>query len=201
MQRLLVLCLLWISGMASAALHDVARDGDIIFHQSRSAQSLAIQQATRAKYSHMGIIFFQKGQPYVYEAAAKVSYTPLKAWIARGEKHHYVIKRLKDRPQLSQSDVEKLQVVATTFYGKPYDLVFAWSDQQIYCSELVWKIYDRALGIRIGELQKIRDFDLSSPAVKQKIRERYGDKLPLDEQVISPAAMFNSPLLVKVSEG
>jgi hypothetical protein len=32
------------------------RNGDIIFHTSRSAQSVAIQLATQSRYSHMGIV-------------------------------------------------------------------------------------------------------------------------------------------------
>jgi hypothetical protein len=44
------------------------------------------------------------------------------------------------------------------------------------------------------------DFDLSNPVVKDKIRERFGDSLPLDEVVISPAAIFNAPILTTVYE-
>ena len=32
------------------------------------------------------------------------------------------------------------------------------------------------------------------------MRERYGDHVPLDEPVISPVAMFKSPLMVTVAE-
>ena len=67
----------------------------------------------------------------------------------------------------------------------------------MYCSELVYKIYDRALGIKIGDMQRVRDFDLT---VKAKMRERYGNELPLDAPVISPVAMERSPLLVMVTE-
>ncbi|MCL2310731.1 MAG: YiiX family permuted papain-like enzyme [Proteobacteria bacterium] len=171
-------------------------EGDIIFHTSRSAQSQAIQQATGSRYSHMGLILFRQGAPYVFEASATVKYTPLAEWIARGSGKHYVVKRLKNAEQILTPDaLEKLHKTANTFAGKPYDLTFEWSDERIYCSELVWKIYDRALDIRIGKLQKIREFNLDAPAVKQKIRERYGDKIPLEETVISPQAMFESPLL------
>jgi hypothetical protein len=55
-----------------------------------------------------------------------------------------------------------------------------------------------ALGVEIGALQKLREFDLSDPAVKTKMRERYGKNIPLDEQVISPASMFDSSLLQTV---
>jgi len=177
-------------------------EGDIIFHTSRSTQSQAIQQATGSRYSHMGLILFRQGKPYVFEAVAMVKYTPLADWIARGQGGHYVVKRLKTAQRtLTPEAVEKLRQTAATFAGKPYDLVFAWSDERIYCSELVWKIYDRAFGIRIGDLQRLGEFNLDAPAVKQKIRERYGDKkLPLDESVITPQAMFASPLLTVAAE-
>jgi uncharacterized protein YycO len=84
--------------------------------------------------------------------------------------------------------------------GKPYDLTFEWSDDRIYCSELVWKIYDRGIGIQVGKIKKLRDFDLSNDVVKNKMKERYGDQIPLDETVISPGDMFSSKLLKTVSE-
>ena len=84
------------------------------------------------------------------------------------------------------------------FKDKDYDLYFEWSDEKIYCSELVWKIYKEALGIEIGELETLKDFDLSNEIVNKKVRERYGDNIPLDEKVISPAAMFNSDKLETV---
>jgi len=36
--------------------------------------------------------------------------------------------------------------------------------------------------------------------VRAKVRERYGENVPLDEPVISPARLFTSPLLIQVSE-
>jgi uncharacterized protein YycO len=176
------------------------RDGDIIFQTSISAQSIAIQKATHSKYSHMGIIFFRDGSPYVYEAVKTVRYTPLKKWIARGEDGHYVVKRLRDADQiLIPEAVAKLVQSAKKYEGKPYDLTFEWSDDRIYCSELVWKIYYNGLGIQIGSLQKLREFDLTDPNVKTKMQERYGDKVPFDETVISPAAIFSSESLVEVA--
>ena len=176
-------------------------DGDIIFQTSRSAQSVAIQKATHSKYSHVGIIFFRDGRPYVYEAANTVSYTLLKKWIARGEGGHYVVKRLRGSERvLTPQDVAKLRQVAASFQGKPYDLTFEWSDDRIYCSELVWKIYDRGIGVRVGRLQRLRDFDLSGPAVKTKMKERFGNHVPLDEMVISPGEMFSSDKLMIVEK-
>jgi len=172
------------------------RDGDIIFHTSRSAQSAAIQRATHSPYSHMGVVLYRNGKPFVFEAIATVRYTPLADWIARGDSGRFVVRRLK-RP-LQAAEMKKLRASANDYVGKPYDLYFEWSDARIYCSELVWKMYRDALGVEIGALQKLSEFDLSDPTVKAKMRERYGKNIPLDERVISLASMFDSSLLQTV---
>ena len=193
---LLALFVGWL-GIGSAG-GGTPRDGDIIFHTSRSAQSVAIQRATHSPYSHVGVIIFRDGKPYVFEAISTVQYTPLSKWTARGESGRFVVKRLKRA--LTETETSKLRAAARVYEGKPYDLYFEWSDQRIYCSELVWKIYQRALGVKLGELQKLRDFDLTDTGVRAKMRERYGTNVPLDEPVISPGAQFDSPLLETVEK-
>jgi uncharacterized protein YycO len=183
-------------GQASAYL---PQDGDLIFHTSRSAQSQAIQRATHSAYSHMGMVLYRDGHAFVLEAGKTVQWTPLEQWIARGNDGHYVVKRLRDADALLTTEArKKLRSEALRMQGKRYDAAFGWSDERIYCSELVWKAYQRALGLRIGELQKLREFDLSDVAVQAKLKERYGNQVPMNEDVISPAAMFASPLLIEV---
>jgi hypothetical protein len=144
----------------------------------------------------MGLVVFRSGRPFVLEAAGKVQFTPLDAWVARGANGRYVVKRLKDRSVLaSPAKLHRLEEAAESLLGRPYDPYFEWSDDRIYCSELVWKAYDRDLGIQLGQLARLDTFDLSSAAVKQKLSERYGSEIPMNESVISPAAMFESPLL------
>ncbi len=177
-------------------LESSLRDGDIIFHESRSSQSQAIQLATKSRYSHMGILFRDHDRWFVYEAVQPVKSTPLHDWIRRGKDGHFVVKRLRD--PLTPVVTARLHRVGERYRGKSYDLYFEWSDDRIYCSELVWKIYKIGAGIEIGRLQKLRDFDLTHPAVRAKMRERYGNRIPANEPVISPAAMFESRLLVEV---
>jgi hypothetical protein len=173
--------------------------GDIIFQTSKSAQSKAIQLATKSKYSHVGIIYEINGKFFVYEAVQPVKLTKLNDWIKRGEGAHYVVKRLKESiGVITKTNQKKMMDFGEKFSNKNYDLYFEWSNDRIYCSELVWKIYKGALGIELGQLQHLRDFDLSSPIVKNKLKERYGNDIPLDESVISPAAIFNSEKLVTV---
>ena len=150
MRKVIALALLASACSAKGTLPAV-RDGDVIFHTSRSSQSVAIQRATGSKYSHMGLIVHRKGRPFVFEAISTVQFTPLDRWIQRGTGSHFVVKRLRNADTLlTPKALEKLRSAAGRFAGRPYDLTFGWSDDRIYCSELVWKAYDRALGLQLG---------------------------------------------------
>lgn len=178
------------------------RDGDVVFQTSRSSQSQAIQMATKFPYSHMGIVYVgQDGEASVFEAVQPVKLTPLAEWVARGEGRHFVARRLVNADTvLTPENLAKMKEIGQSFVGRDYDLFFEWSDDRMYCSELVWKIFGRGAGIDIGGLETLGDFDLSHPAVEAKLRERFGDRLRLDETVISPAAMFRSERLETVYE-
>lgn len=176
------------------------QNGDIIFQTSLSSQSEAIQLATGSAYSHMGIIYIEDTGTIVFEAVQPVKLTPLEEWIARGKNKHYVVKRLKDSEKILTGEIlKKMKIVGNKFKGKNYDLYFEWSDERIYCSELVWKIYFESTGISIGRLQELKEFKLTNSKVKQKLKERYGNQIPLHEKVISPESIFNSENLVTVN--
>lgn len=194
-----IIFLLVIAGLLPlTASAYVPQEGDIVFQTSRSSQSVAIQRATSSPYSHVGVVLFRKGKPFVFEAIQPVGYAPLKAWLDHGKDGHYVVKRL--RKPLSAKMVAKLHRHAGEYVGKPYDLTFEWSDERIYCSELVWKLYKQAADVELAPLAKLRSFKLDDPLVKQKLRSRYGDHVPLDEPVIAPSAIFDSSLLETVDE-
>lgn len=128
-----------------------------------------------------------------------VKLTPLVRWVARGQGQHFVVKRLRDaKTALTPAALGRLRPTGQPMLRHQYDLAFEWSDERIYCSELIWKVYDRGLHRQLGQLQQLREFDLSHPAVQTKLRERYGAQLQLSEPVISPASIFSSPELVTV---
>ncbi len=175
------------------------REGDILFQTSRSRQSIAIQRATHSRWSHMGVVVKVKGEWWVFEAAQPVKLTPLTAWIARGAGGVYEIRRLRDADTVfTPSARARLMAVGRPWLGRDYDPGFEWSDRRLYCSELVWKLYQRALGIELSPLAKLRDADLSDPVVAKLMRERHGAHPPLDAPVISPQQIYDSPKLVAI---
>lgn len=174
--------------------------GDIIFQDFGFGNSKAIKLISHSVYSHVGMIVMLHGKPFVYEAIQPVQVTPFDEWISRNRKKQYEVKRLKNAKELfTPEKIEALKKEMNKYSGKDYDGKFEWSDDRMYCSEVIWKIYQRVFGIEIGKIQLLGDLDVSSPVVTARLREIYGDNIPYDEQVISPQSMLESDLLESVT--
>lgn len=171
------------------------KNGDIVFIVNPSGQGKAIQLATKSKYTHVGIVLIENGKTMVYHAVEPVSKNTFDEFVSMSADGKYYIKRLKDQSKLTQEAITKMLTEAKSQLGIHYDLGFNWSDEELYCSEFVWKLYNHALGIDIGKLRPLKDFDLTHPAVKEIMKRRYGKNIPYDEQMISPGDMYNSELL------
>jgi len=195
-------CLLLIvivsgSVLAAEPLETVLREGDIIFQETRSEQATVIALATGSRFSHTGIILRRNGRLVVYEAIGPVRVTSISHFVRQGIGGRYVVRRLKSGSP-DAGTIARLKRYCDQQLGKPYDLGFMWSDEKMYCSELVWKAYRSGMGLAVGEPQKLGSLKLSDPRVQTLMRKRYGNEIPYDEPMISPGRLFDSPLLETV---
>lgn len=171
------------------------KNGDIVFIESSSGQGQAIQLATKSKMTHVGIVFIENGRPVIYHAVEPVMKSSVAEFRTMSSNDKLYVKRLKDQSLLTEENINKMLKEARSKLGVHYDYLFDWTDDQLYCSEFVWKLYNHNLGINIGTLKQLKDFDLSHPVVKFKLQERYGNNIPLKEEMISPGDMYTSELL------
>lgn len=184
----------------AAPIQNNFKVGDILFQSSESRQSKAIELATHSKFSHVAMIVEKDGKLVVVEALQPVKYTPIEDWIKQGKESKFTQCRLKDADKVLTTEVkQKMRKLAKANVGKNYDLYFEWSDEKMYCSELVWKIYKEAAGVEVGKIRKFKEYDFSHPEVKKQLKERYGNNIPSEEKIVSPEDIFNSDKLVKVN--
>jgi hypothetical protein len=174
------------------------KTGDIIFIVNLSGQGQAIQMATKSKYTHVGIVFVEHGTPYIYHAVEPVMKSTLKEFLQFSADGNCVVKRLRDQSLLSAATSKAMHQMAIKTLGKHYDIYFNWKDDEWYCSEFVWKLYQRAYKLELSKLRLLKDYDLSSPLVQTIMNKRYGDNIPYDEKMVSPQDIFDSALLEEV---
>ena len=151
--------------------------------------------------THVAIIFKINNEWYVQEAIQPVKYTKLAGFIKRGKNNHYVIKRIKKSDEfLTDAKIAEMKSFGKIFLNKNYDIYFGWDNKRIYCTELVWKMYNHVLNIEVGKLEYLKDFDLSDPFVKKIMKSRYGHNIPYYKKVISPKSMFEAENLETIVE-
>ena len=116
--------------------------------------------------------------------------TPLDKFIARGEDRKYWIKR---------SSKENIKIKYAKYLGKPYDLAFKFDNGRFYCSELVYDIYQKQLGIELAEPRQVKDYLIlftdRHPKLRRAMKRRGISK---EQYAIAPVDIFNSEYLESV---
>lgn len=176
------------------------QNGDIILQQTPGHQAKAVQLATNSPWTHVGVVFLTKDGPQVLEAVQPVQIVPVKKFIKRSYKGKYQVMRLKNNTSMTLNSLNKADKWAKAQIGKNYDGRFQWSDQTLYCSELVWKIFKVAGNIELCPIKKVGDYNLKNPTVKALIKQRFGSitRLNLNEPIVAPSDIAASTLLTIV---
>ncbi|MES2307312.1 MAG: YiiX/YebB-like N1pC/P60 family cysteine hydrolase [Verrucomicrobiota bacterium] len=152
-----------------------------------------IEGATDSKWSHCGIVVRDHREWKVLEAIGPVKTTDLDEWINRSRENRFSVFRfrsedLKYIPQFIES--------AQTYLGLPYDIQYEWDDSKIYCSELLYKAFDRVSGIKLGKMQKVEE--LNWRPYEYLIRQLNQGKLPRERELITPRAITESSEVIQV---
>ncbi|MDB4408699.1 YiiX/YebB-like N1pC/P60 family cysteine hydrolase [Akkermansiaceae bacterium] len=178
--------------------YEQLQTGDIVFQDTGSAQGEAVTAATGSSFTHCGVVLEKEGRLYVFEAVQPVQLIPLKAWKVRSKIFH--ARRLKNTRPLNNDSLLRAIAWGQKQLGKDYDLNFRWSDQNMYCSELVWKVYKQATGQQLCAPQTFDSYDLQNTTVLKIIQQRYGalENLPKTEFVVAPSDLANSIFLEEV---
>ena len=166
------------------------REGDVIFHTSQSSQSPLIQIGTRSHITHCGIVVMKEGKPYVLETLKTLVLTPLDKFIVRGKDGKYWLKR---------SDKEDIKIDYAHYLGKSYDFAFSFDNDIYYCSELVYDIYKRQLGIELCTPKQIGDYLILGTDKLDKIEEVMSRRgITKEQYAVAPVDIFESEHLYNV---
>ena len=157
------------------------KEGDIVFQTSKSQQAPFIIAATDSKWSHCGIIIEKPDGLYVLEAISPVSLTPYQQWVERGKGKRVGVKRYTEEP---------VKIKCSKYLGKPYDLAFKFDNGKWYCSELVYDIYKRQLGVELCKPRPVSDYHLQG---MEKLLSKRG--ISKEQLVVAPSDLYDSKLL------
>ena len=184
----------WVRNQ-EAKIAKMAKDGDIIFQYFTGNLSLVIEEVQKTKWTHVGIIFKERDGWYVYEAVGPVIKTPLRDFIRETREQKISVTRVNSKlvDFSKRSNINALKKSFKPFEGLEYDYLFQWSDEVIYCSELVYKMFYRTFGVEIGAVQRVGDLDLSGPLATELVNQllEYVDpETYLEELIVTPGSQI-----------
>ena len=179
------------SNVAPSAL----QEGDLLF-QALPHNPLvdAIEGASGAPFSHCGIIHQTATGWVVIEAIGPVKETPLAQWKAQARDRLYVTYRLKP---VFKEKIPAFIKAAQAMEGRPYDHHYAWDEEAIYCSELIYKAFEQATGEKLGTMQRLGDLNWKPYAAVMEQVE--GGPVPVDRMMITPRAVTEAGQVELVS--
>lgn len=178
-------------------------EGDLVFQISEDEQSMAYGKACKSKYNNIGMIFIRpKDHTYmVLEVKDSIHAIPLTEWVERGQGKHFALLRLRMANQtFNEKKTTMLKMYAKTLRGKGYDIYYSWSDEAFYSAEMIWKLYKNGANVEICKKATLASMDLTGALVKQQMKNKYGDKIPLEEEAVTPNDIFTSPKLEIIYE-
>ncbi len=171
------------------------REGDVVFQSLPHGDLVdAIEGITGSPFSHCGVVMKNAdGRWVVHEAIGVVRETPLYLWIVRGRGARVDAWRWRS---IGETNTAGLRAALDRYRGKHYDYRYAPGDEEIYCSELVFKAYREGCGIELGAWEKLGD--LNWRPFESFIRQMEDGPLPLERPMITPVGVTRSALLEKV---
>jgi hypothetical protein len=175
------------------------REGDILFQSLPHCELVdAIEGVSQSPWSHCGVVVQSNGDWQVVETIDHFRRTSLASWVMRGRAGRFAAYRTTSAVSLPVAAKfhDSLSAALTTYMGRPYDFRYAPDDEEIYCSELIFKAYRDAFGIELGDWEELGH--LNWRPFESLIRTLEGGSVPLQQRMITPVAITRSRLLCRV---
>ena len=180
------------------------RVGDVLLQSDPIKVAGAVQVLTASRYNHVGLVVKRRGKLVVAEALSRVKYTTISSYTKRGKRNQ----QLRYHKELNPAQKKRLNLAARRYMGKRYDPYLSWSDERMYCSEMVQKVYQDALGVSLSKERKLRQhlMFLVYPFVKAgwlRIPPPFSklkDGVAPNEIVVTPGDLARSKKLIYIRE-
>ena len=160
--------------------------GDIVFIALRTHAGWYICKTTGSPVSHVGIVDRNSaGELTVIHAGATVEEIKLSAFMKYGNGRLAAVRY----PFADENQRETFILTARSFIGVPYDMKYRIDNEEIYCSELIYRSFLDGLALTPTPLQAM-DYKAAGEKVWQFWVRFFKGDVPHGELGIGPGAIL-----------
>ena len=164
------------------------RDGDLIVQQATDVPVLPVFGDVENPPVHIGIVTLTPDGPMVIEARDTVVKTPLKAFIAEGYTHDYVVYRITE---LDSARAAAVVAAARAMLGRPGDFFLDETPERLYSSELVRLSFLKA-GVSLGRTDRMRTLSRGNKNVDAAFGGKWSKSLPCRKRYLDASQCWNT---------
>jgi len=172
------------------------QEGDLLFQDLDSSPLCdAIELVTPgykdANFSHIGLVVLDNDTLKILEAIPpKVVLTPIANFLNRSydkfKKPKIIVGRLKEE---NQHSVKEAIMFAKKQIGVAYDKVFLMNNNSYYCSELIFKAFEKYSIFKLKPMTFLHPETNDTLTVWKNYYSKLGIKIPQNEPGINPGIM------------
>ena len=178
---LFIMSMLLLAGCGNSIDVTNLQEGDVVFIESQSSQSPYIKVGTMSKWTHCGVVVNTPQGLKVLEASKTVRLTPFAKFIGSAKNDNWTVKRPDQK-------LEK-PISYSKYLGMPYDLEFKFNNGKMYCSELVWLVYQDQ-GVELCKPRKVSSFICTRiPRVKKLMQKR---NISMEQTAVAPVDLYKA---------
>jgi hypothetical protein len=147
------------------------RNGDLVFQTATALPNKMILDATLSTLTNVGIVAVTENGPTVISVRDEVDEVPMRSFVAKGADRTITVYRLRNiAPEYGVRVVE----AARRYVGKPYDVFFDKSADEIYAAELVRLAFSE-IGVLLGDWEKLERLAKRQPGFESIYAQRSSD--------------------------
>lgn len=178
---LFLISMLLLAGCGNGIDVTDLREGDVVFIESQSSQAPYIKVGTMSKWTHCGVVVDTPQGLKVLEASKTVRLTSFAKFIGFAKNENWTVKRPNQKLEKSIS--------YSKYLGMPYDLEFKFNNEKMYCSELVWLVYQDQ-GVELCKPRKVSSFICTRiPRVKKLMQKR---NISMEQTAVAPVDLYKA---------
>ncbi len=164
--------------------------GDVILQPLHCRICSVIENETQSIYSHIGVVI-KKNPILVAEAFQEVRVVSLQEFLSKTQRNQDV--KVIRNPEFQYIDKDQfLNDFYHHFFGLPYDSKFLWSNNKLYCSELIYKLF------KFYNISQPEPKIMSFSREKEFWEQYFEGNIPSRQLGISPASYDLSPYFKEV---
>ncbi len=178
---IVIMSMLLLAGCGNSIDVTNLQEGDVVFIESQSSQSPYIKVGTMSKWTHCGVVVNTPQGLKVLEASKTVRLTPFPKFIGSAKNDNWTVKRPEQKLERP--------ICYSKYLGMPYDLEFKFNNGKMYCSELVWLVYQDQ-GVELCKPRKVSSFICTRiPKVKKLMQKR---NITMDQTAVAPVDLYKA---------